>query len=292
MLEHRHGEQAPRRVVVIGAQGFVGRAVLRRCQAAGMTVLGVGRAEVDLLAARAADKLAALLRPGDAVVTAAAIAPCKNADMLVDNMVLARTLVRALAAVDVSHVVNISSDAVYADSDQPLTEDSPRAPGSLHGVMHLARELMFADGLRVPIATLRPTLLYGPDDPHNGYGPNRFLRLAQKGEPIALFGQGEERRDHVFIEDLAELTASVLLRESQGALNVASGEVRSFHSIAEDAIRLAASGSRIESLPRSGPMPHNGYRPFDISACRRAFPAFRYTDFDAGLARSLRKAST
>jgi nucleoside-diphosphate-sugar epimerase len=37
-------------------------------------------------------------------------------------------------------------------------------------------------------------------DPHNGYGPNRFRRLAAGGEEIVLFGEGEERRDHVQVE--------------------------------------------------------------------------------------------
>ena len=50
---------------------------------------------------------------------------------------------------------------------------------------------------RRDLAILRPTLIYGAGDPHNGYGPNRFRRLAATGKPIILFGEGEERRDHV-----------------------------------------------------------------------------------------------
>jgi nucleoside-diphosphate-sugar epimerase len=40
-------------------------------------------------------------------------------------------------------------------------------------------------------------------DPHNGYGPNRFRRLAAAGQEIVLFGGGEERRDHVLVDDVA-----------------------------------------------------------------------------------------
>jgi hypothetical protein len=42
----------------------------------------------------------------------------------------------------------------------------------------------------------------------------------------------------------------------------------------------------IESSPRIGPMPHNGYRPFDPAATYLAFPGFHYTSLDAGLARA------
>ena len=216
-----------------------------------------------------------------------ALAPCKDADMLVDNMVLARTLVRALQLAPVAHVVNISSDAVYGDSPEPLTEASPLAPESLHGVMHLARELMFRSTVTAPLVALRPSLLYGAQDPHNGYGPNRFRRLAAQGQAIALFGEGEERRDHVYIDDVAELALRVLLRQSRGALNIATGQVRSFREIAQDVVRIGASASTIHGTPRVGPMPHNGYRAFGIAACQRAFPDFAYTPLEEGLRRSL-----
>lgn len=288
MLEHTTAiDTPPERVVVMGAGGFVGGALMQRLAAAGIAALGLGRDDVDLLAPEAATTLAALLRPTDAFVAVSAIAPCKDADMLVQNMVLARAITQALQLVPVAHVVNISSDAVYGDSDQPMTEAAPLAPESLHGVMHLARELMFRSTVtHAPLAALRPSLLYGAQDPHNGYGPNRFRRQAAKGETITLFGQGEERRDHVFIDDVAEIALRVLLRRSHGALNIATGQVRSFHDIAHDVVRLSASTSTIQGSPRSGPMPHNGYRAFDIAACRRAFPDFSFTPLGEGLARS------
>jgi nucleoside-diphosphate-sugar epimerase len=149
--------------------------------------------------------------------------------------------------------------------------------------MHLAREVMFGSELGAPLANLRPSLLYGARDPHNGYGPNRFRRLAACGEDIVLFGEGEERRDHVFIDDVAEIAARVLLHRSRGALNVATGEVHSFREIAEKVVRLSGKPVTIKSSPRIGPMPHNGYRPFDASACRAAFPDFQFTAIGRGL---------
>jgi nucleoside-diphosphate-sugar epimerase len=285
MLEHLNTQpKAPKRVVIMGAKGFVGGAVAARLARDGVPVLRLGRPGLDLLEAGAADQLAGLLRPEDAFLAVSALAPCKDSAMLVQNMVMARTMVQALARAPVAHVVNISSDAVYADSAQPLTESSCAEPGSLHGAMHLAREVMFRAEVRSPLAILRPSLLYGAADPHNGYGPNRFRRQAAKGETITLFGEGEERRDHVFIDDVAELVARVLQQKSVGVLNVATGEVHSFRSIAESVIRLSGRQTPIKGSPRVGAMPHNGYRPFDIADCRKAFPDFRYTPLERGLA--------
>ena len=287
MLDHVYSTPTtPRRVVVIGAAGFVGKAVAARMERDGVSVLRITREQVDLTAANAGAQLAALLLAGDAVVAAAARAPCKDADMLVENMVMARTLVRGLSSVDVSHVVNISSDAVYADSLAPLTETSCASPGSLHGVMHLAREVIFRNELKAPLAILRPSLLYGAGDPHNGYGPNRFRRLAASGQEIVLFGNGEERRDHIFIDDVAELVARVLYRRSQGTLNIATGTVTSFRTIAEKVVALSGKNIPIRTTTRTGPMPHDGYRPFDTAQCKASFPDFRYTPLDDGLVRA------
>jgi nucleoside-diphosphate-sugar epimerase len=272
--------------VVVGADGFVGNAIAIRLQRDGVKVLRVARRDVDLLTPDAGERLGGLLAPGDALVAAAAIAPCKNAEMLRDNMSLALAIVRAANRAPLSQVVNISSDAVYADSTVPLNEASSASPDNLHGVMHLAREAMFHTEIKAPLAILRPSLLYGARDPHNGYGPNRFRRLANRGEPIMLFGEGEERRDHVLIEDVAEIAARVLYRNSIGALNIATGEVASFREIAEMVVRFAGKVVPIKGSPRSGPMPHNGYRAFDITACRAAFPDFSCCPLPDGLARA------
>jgi nucleoside-diphosphate-sugar epimerase len=272
-------------VVVIGAGGFVGGAIVRRLRSAGIDVVALGRSDVDLSARDAGPRLASMLQGGDAVIAAAAKAPCRNIDMLIENLAMTQSIVGAIGCVPVAHVINISSDAVYGDEPVPLTEDSPTAPASYHGAMHLAREIAFRSEVRAPLAILRPTLLYGADDPHNGYGPNRFRRLANAGEDIVLFGAGEERRDHVLIDDLAEIALRVLTHRSTGSLNVATGEVHSFRAVADLVVAAASARISIKETPRNGPMPHNGYRPFDIAATRAAFADFDYVKLPAGIRR-------
>ena len=292
MLKHLNtAPVTPARVVIMGAGGFVGGAIADRLERDAVPVVRLTRREVDLLASDAADRLAAQLRPEDAFVAVSALAPCKTVDMLRDNVQMALALVKATARISPAHVVNISSDAVYADSGAPLTETSTAAPDTLHGIMHLAREIMFRSEVKGPLAILRPSLLYGASDPHNGYGPNRFRRLVSAGEAIALFGEGEERRDHVLVDDVAELVTRVLFRRSIGVLNIATGMVASFRDIAETVISLYGRDVPIQLIPRSGPVPHNGYRPFDIAACRAAFPDFRYTPLRDGLAKVQRDAT-
>jgi UDP-glucose 4-epimerase len=259
---------------------------MQKLGAADFPAVGVTRREVDLLQAGAADRLASLLQAEDAVVVIAARAPAKNTAMLVENVQMMQAVCSALEAKPVAHVVYVSSDAVYADSEAPLSESSCAEPGSLHGAMHLAREVMLRAVFDGPLCILRPTLLYGAEDSHNGYGPNSFRRLAAAGKDLVLFGEGEERRDHVFVDDVADIIVRVLTHRSSGKLNVASGTVTSFREIAEKVVELSGGKSSITGLPRKGPMPHNGYRAFDPTATSAAFPDFQYTSLSTGLVRA------
>jgi nucleoside-diphosphate-sugar epimerase len=274
---------APSRVVVLGAGGFVGGAILRRLGAERVATAALGRPGLDLTRDGAAESLAAELRPADSVVFVSAVAPTRSADDLVRNTKMVATVCAALTAHPVAHLVYLSSDAVYPDAASPVDETTPAAPASLHGAMHLARETALRGLSRIPTAMLRPSLIYGAADPHNGYGPNRFRRLAAKGEAITLFGNGEERRDHVAIDDVAEIAWRVLARRSAGILNVATGVSTSFRDVAEMTAALAQRPVEIKPTPRQTPVTH---RHFDVTAGLRAFPDFRYMPLADGLARA------
>jgi len=280
MIEHRHDAQAPDRVVILGACGFVAGASAARLTHAGVPVLALGRAELDLAAPGADKLLAARLRPTDALLFVSAKAPCKTPDLLMENLAMARNVVTALADSPVAHLVYVSSDAVYGESETLVRETSPTVPTSMHGLMHVAREGLLRFGTKVPLAILRPSLLYGAADPHNGYGPNQFGRLAAEGKPITLFGAGEEQRDHVLIDDVAEIVYRVLARRSTGVLNIATGKSLSFRAVAALVAGRTSAPVEIIDTPRRNPITH---RHFDITTCLQAFPDFACQAIEAGL---------
>jgi UDP-glucose 4-epimerase len=285
MLTHLlSGAERPSRAVVLGSAGFIGAESVRHLRALGVATVALARSDVDLLAPGAAAVLRSQLRAGDALVFISAKAPCKNAAMLVENVRMAETVCEAVKGAGLAHLLYVSSDAVYRDSPEPLDESSCAEPSSIHGAMHLAREVIVRSEFPGPMAVLRPTLIYGLDDPHNGYGPNRFRRLASAGKDIVLFGEGEERRDHVHVEDVAALVARMVVSRSTGLLNAVSGDVASFRELAEFTAAQFTPRVSIAGSPRSGSMPHGGYRPFDPTGIKQAFPDFRITPWREGIA--------
>jgi nucleoside-diphosphate-sugar epimerase len=221
-----------------------------------------------------------------------AVAPAKNTAQLMANLRMAEAACTAFAAVPPAHLLYVSSDAVYADDANPVTERSPVVASTVHGMMHAARELIFRTEYRGPLAYLRPTLIYGASDPHSGYGPNRFRRQAASGEPITIFGNGEEKRDHVAVEDVAHLARRILFHRSSGGLNAVTGVSTSFHDIAHMVAAQFVPRAAVKSVDRPGPRPHLLHRFFDITGCYQAFPDFRFEPLVDGIARVHREAGT
>lgn len=273
----------PSRVVVLGGNGFIGNAILTNFEQRGVPAESIGRPNFDLLTHQADQKLATFLRPDDTLVFVSAKAPCRNTGGLIENLQMAQAVISALKQQKIRHLIYISSDAVYRDSDKPIDEYSCAEPASIHGAMHLAREVALRSELDLPLAIIRPTLVYGLKDPHNGYGPNSYRRAALKNEDITLFGEGEELRDHVFVDDIAQLVYLVACHKSIGIANAVSGQVVSFRQLAEFISRQNNSSGAIKTTIRSGMMPHNGYREFKNSIASEIFPGFGFRGWVEGL---------
>jgi UDP-glucose 4-epimerase len=269
-------------VVVLGARGFLGSQLVRRLKDA----VPLGSADVNLLEPSSVEKLRGIVRDGDALVFASVLTPDKGKDARTQmkNLTMGEHVAAVVETVKFAHVVCISSDAVYEDDVNPVRETACASPTTLYGLMHLMRERMIlvaAQKSAAPVMILRPCVMYGAGDPHNSYGPNRFLRTALKDRQIALFGQGEEQRDHLYVLDCARLIELCLQHRTVGTLNAAPGKSVSFMEVAQTVSRLIGGGVSIKGQPRSGPITH---RHFDITETLKAFPSFRFTPLPEGLA--------
>lgn len=285
MLQHNNPEpRNPSRVVILGGSGFVGRALTAELERLGAASLALSSQDLNLLAAGAGAKLAGLLQPGDAVVVLAALTPDKGkgSGTLMQNLAMAQNVLQGLAQAQPAQVIYFSSDAVYSFDEALIKDQTPAGPIDLYGAMHRTRELMFLAEVKAPLAILRSTLVYGAGDSHNSYGPNRFRRMAREQGKITLFGQGEETRDHILVEDLAALVGQVLTHCSSGTLNAATGRSASFREVAQLVADQFGGAVSVEGAPRANPIT---YRAFDPIALQMAFPTFCFTPLEEGIAR-------
>jgi UDP-glucose 4-epimerase len=278
--------------VVLGASGFIGRALCRRLEQRGLAVRGYSSRQLDLRDAGALAALDGELSTESTVFVLAALTPDRGQTLasLADNLAMMLNLARYLEIRPVGCCIYFSSDAVYPMVDTVTTEQSAVDPSGLYALAKYSGERMLqaaADKAGSRLLVLRPTAVYGPGDTHNSYGPNRFVRSIIEAGSVRLFGGGEELRDHVFVDDVAAVAVGLADAEASGTFNVATGTSRTFASIVDDLGRLADRPFTVEHAPRTGPITH---RRFDIARLRAALPDLAFTPFEHGLAETFSAA--
>ena len=229
----------------------------------------IDRAKCDLSNNKDIKKLNKYIKKNDIIVFIAAKAPAKNISDYNYNLSLCLNFLKIIRKDSFEHFYYISSDAVYSDSKKKINETSLSVPNSIHGYMHLTREIIFAQHFKNKFSIFRPTLLYGLNDPHNGYGPNRFLREILNKREVTLFGKGEELRDHIHVRHAAELIAILIVNNFRGTMNICTGKVISFYNFAKQLFRINNKKIKIVFNKRLIPMPHNGYRAFNNLQLKR-----------------------
>ncbi len=185
-----------------------------------------------------------------------------------------------------------SSAAIYGDNPTvPKTEDMLPEPKSPYAVTKLDGEYyckMFNDEGWLPTACMRYFNVFGPrQDPQSQYAAAVpiFIDKALAGEPLTIFGDGEQTRDFVYVKDV--VAANVFLAEhaaQSGVYNVAYGRRLTVNSLAQKIIDLTASPSQIRYAPeRPGDVKHSMAAVDKLTAAGLTLN----NRFDAGLAETI-----
>jgi len=259
------------RVLVTGAGGFLGGAILRRLtDRRDMDVLAGDRAD---LADEATAALALSKAKPDVVVHAAGRTQGPAAALQADNVVATQTLARAIAAAAPGcGLVLLSSAARYGRSmtRTPWREDEPGAPLDAYGVSKLAAEAVaFAEAGRV--TALRIFNVIAPK-PTSDQVFSTFLRKAAAALASAVPGPVElgplsAVRDFVDVADVLTAVERVIERDAWGeAINVCSGTGRTVRALLESAAAEIDRELRIDEA--SAPPPLLDWSVGDPARCR------------------------
>jgi UDP-glucose 4-epimerase len=174
------------------------------------------------------------------------------------------TLNVLLAARDegVRRVVCASSSSVYGNSGElPRFETAHPDPISPYGVSKLAAERYCVSFSRVyPLETvaLRYFNVFGPNqDPTSQYAAvvPRFITAIADGRPVEVYGDGEQRRDFTYVENVVDANVAAATAEgvSGAVLNVATGRPTTVSELAETiGSLLGRSVERDEQPERTG----------------------------------------
>ena len=270
-----HGRQ--RRAVVTGAAGFIGSQLCRGLTSAGWSVLAVDGftdsydpTEKLLRAARLAREPGVSLVAGDLVqlelpsllagaevvfhlAGRAGVRPSFRIEerYVRDNVIATERLLASSQAAGVRRVVYASSSSVYGDGPTPFREDAPPAPISPYGRTKLEAErlCLAAAGTGIEAVALRYFTVYGPEQ-RPDMGLRIFAEAALRHQPLTLLGDGSQRRDFTYVDDIVRATIAAADAPVSGlAVNVGGGSSISLLDVVELLRGLVAGEVRVEHRP-------------------------------------------
>jgi nucleoside-diphosphate-sugar epimerase len=243
------------RALVTGCAGFIGSQLTESLLADGHEVVGVDAfidtydaetkhgnldvaKEFDAFTLLTLDLAAAELQPlvdGCDVIFHLAAEPGVRTSWgdrfesyLRNNVLATQRLLEAVKDRPDERVVFASSSSIYGDAEQlPTPEDVRPRPFSPYGVTKLAAEHLcdlYQGNHGVETVALRYFSTYGPRQrPDMAF--HRFCRAALRGEPLTVFGTGEQTRDFTFVADVVAATRAAAIAPAAGgqAYNVGGG---------------------------------------------------------------------
>lgn len=269
---------APRRILVTGAGGFIGRHAIAPLLARGFEVHAVSRAALpgatghvlDLMDAAATRALLDAIRPSHLLHLAWTVAPggfWTTRDNL-DWVGATLGLYRAFAASGGTRFVGVGSCAEYDWAPDavaaPLDEGAPCRPATLYGTAKDATRRLIAQAAAldgVSCAWGRVFFLYGPGEKPGRLVSDTIARLA-RGEPIDTTA-GTQRRDFLHVADVAGGLAALADAAVTGPVNIASGEDRPLAEFLGEIGRQLGQPALLRLGAR--PMPAN--EPARLAAC-------------------------
>jgi len=243
-------------IVVAGATGLAGSAIVRVFEKAGKEVVGINRSVVDLLDLQATKKFLKDVAPSMVIDAAARVGGigANNAfpvEFLTDNIRIQSNLMDAAHDAKVERFIFLGSSCIYPrDCAQPIKEEylmtGPlERTNSAYAIAKIAG-IELINSYRKEYGhkwiSLMPTNLYGPNDNFELQGSHvlpafirRFVEATEKNAPTeTLWGTGAPKREFLHVDDLANavLIASEKY-DSSMHLNIGSGEDLSIKELAE-----------------------------------------------------------
>lgn len=267
-------------VVVTGGAGFIGAGVVRHLNDCGIDQILIvdllettdkwknllGKQFSDILPPAALfdwmqgreQEIGAIIHLGACSSTTE-----KDADYLLENNYRYSVHLAEIALKHAVRFIYASSAATYGDGSRGFSDDhtllQELAPLNMYGyTKHLFDLWLQRQGVLDQVVGLKYFNVFGPNEGHKGRmasGVWHFFQKVQRDEPVSLFRSnhpsypdGEQKRDFIYVKDVARLTCAFLDSPSGGIFNMGMGEAHSWNQMARAVFQAVEKKERIQYI--------------------------------------------
>jgi nucleoside-diphosphate-sugar epimerase len=184
-----------------------------------------------------------------------------------------RTLENALdwsRSGDLERFIFFSSSMVYGNFRTPtVTEDHPLEPIGIYGALKVGGEklvIAYNQAFGLPYTIVRPSALYGPRCVSRRVG-QAFIESALVGDTLRVDGDGDERIDFTYIDDVVDGTIRCLTHDGarNEVFNMTGGQARSLHDLVT-LVQEHFPEIEVEYVERDALRPYRGTLSMDKAA--------------------------
>ena len=256
-------------ILVAGARGMVGSALVRRLKSGGYTsVLAPLRAELDLQDAASTRAYLERTKPSYIFIAAAKVGGIHanntfRAQFLHENLAIADNLIAGAHEAGVQRLMFLGSSCIYPKlAPQPIREDSLltgplEATNEPYAIAKIAGVKMceaYNDQYGRQYVSAMPTNLYGPNDNYDLQTSHVLPALIRKAHEAKLrgdaeyvvWGSGTPMREFLYVDDLADACVHMMEHGYDGPLvNVGTGQDITIRELAQTVMEVVGFEGRI-----------------------------------------------
>ena len=246
--------------IVLGNTGFIGKNLENYLLRKKKVVKGFASKKINLLIKAKALKLSKFINSKTIIFFLSFNKNQKNAtgEDLQKNLLLTKNFLEALNKNKPKSVLFFSSQSIYGENtnNSNTTEKTLPDPTSFYGIAKYTAERMvtkYCSEKKIPLIIVRIPRVYGLGDDVNNYGPMKFTDFFKKKKTLTLWGDGSEKRDYLYIDDLNEILLKLIKKNFTGLVNICSGTAHSFLQIIKHIESLTKQRYKLKKKRRSRP---------------------------------------
>jgi len=214
--------------VVVGANGFLGSAIVKKLIDFDIEVLAVYDEKAKLITTE--DLFDSNIKP-DCIFYVAGNYSNSHEELLLINDILYKYSLKF----NNSKFIYVSSTNVYGNHNSLIAENSSFNNPGIYAQSKISGEFIVSSMLKYSIVRL--SYIYGPGITNNSFIP-QIIRSAKDLGQITLFGNGNRMQDYIYIDDAVELCLTSSMVKSNGVYLGATGKSISNKEVAEEVAKF------------------------------------------------------